>query len=148
MSTIEKKLYKEVQVKTGKRVSPQIKSRIYRGISTVDPAKSGVALYDIALVKQDIINHFHIRQGEKLENPEFGTIIWDILYEPMTDDLKQAVVDNVTQIINYDPRVRVDSIVVSTAENGIIVECQITYLTYNISEKMRMLFDENNGFLS
>jgi phage baseplate assembly protein W len=105
-------------------------------------------LYDIALIKQYIINHFHIRQGEKLSDPEFGTIIWDVLFEPLTDTLKDAIVKNVSRIINYDPRVNVDNITVDSYESGIQVECTLTYLPYNISESMRMKFDDNAGFLS
>ena len=56
--------------------------------------------------------------------------------------------DNVTEIINYDPRVNVDRVSVETYESGIIVECEITYLPYNISESMRLKFDEDNGFFS
>ena len=33
-------------------------------------------------------------------NPEFGTIIWDALFEPFTDDLKEAIARNVTTIVN------------------------------------------------
>ena len=33
----------------------------------------------------------HIRKGEKLENPEFGTIIWDCLFEPLTEDLRETI---------------------------------------------------------
>ena len=100
------------------------------------------------MIKQDIINHFHIRQGELLANPSFGTIIWDILHEPMTEQLKQLIIDNVTEIINYDPRVQVDQVTVDTYESGIIIECTLTYLTYNISESMRMKFDEDNSILT
>jgi phage baseplate assembly protein W len=148
MSTLEKKLYKEIELKSNKKPQPQVESRAYRGISTANPENTSVTFYDVALIKQDIINHFHIRQGEKLENPEFGTIIWDVLYEPMTESLKQAIADNVTDIINYDPRVAVDQVSVETYESGIIIECEITYLPYNISEAMRLRFDEDNGFFS
>ena len=119
----------------------------YKGFSSKE-SKKNFKLYDFDLVKQNLINHFHIRQGEKLENPEFGTIIWDVLYEPMTENIIQAIADNVTEIINYDPRVNVDRISVETYESGIIVECEITYLPYNISESMRLKFDEDNGFFS
>jgi phage baseplate assembly protein W len=148
MSTLEKKLYKEIVIKSNKKPEPQVQSRAYRGISTANPENTSFTFYDIALIKQDIINHFHIRQGEKLENPEFGTIIWDVLYEPMTENIIQAIAENVTEIINYDPRVNVDRISVETYESGIIVECEITYLPYNISESMRLKFDEDNGFFS
>jgi phage baseplate assembly protein W len=147
MSTQEKKLYKEIEVKTNKRPAPQIESRAYKGISTVNNDSNSFNLYDIALIKQDIINHFHIRVGEKLENPEFGTIIWDVLFEPMTDSLKQAIANNVTSIINYDPRVQVEQVTVDTYESGIMIECTLTYLPYNISESMRMKFDEDNAIL-
>ena len=145
MSTQEKKLYKEIEVKSNKVPSAPVESRAYKGVSTVDPNANGFNLYDIALIKQDIINHFHIRVGEKLENPGFGTIIWDVLFEPMTDALKEAIANNVTEIINYDPRVQVEQVTVDTYESGIMIECVLVYLPYNISESMRMKFDEDNA---
>lgn len=147
MSTQEKKLYKEIEIKSNKRPSVPVESRAYKGISTVNSDSNSFNLYDIALIKQDIINHFHIRVGEKLENPSFGTIIWDILFEPMTDALKNAIANNVTEVINYDPRVQVEQVTVDTYESGILIECTLTYLPYNISESMRMKFDEDNSIL-
>ena len=148
MSTVEKNIYKQITVPSNQKSQPVPESRAYRGISTVDPYATNVVLYDIELIKQDIINHFHIRQGEKLSDPKFGTIIWDVLFEPLTDDLKDAIVRNVSKIINFDPRVNVDQIIVDSYESGIQIECVLTYLPYNISESMRMKFDENAGFLS
>jgi len=148
MSTQEKRLYKEIEVKSSKRPQPQIESRAYRGLSTVNNENSSYNLYDIALIKQDIINHFHIRVGEKLENPEFGTIIWDVLFEPMTEILKEAIANNVTEIINYDPRVQVEEVIVDTYESGVLIECTLTYLPYSISESMRLKFDEDNSIIS
>ena len=81
MSTEEKKLYKEVTVKSNERPQIEPAKRTYRGISTVNPNNTSFKLFDIALIKQDIINLFHIRKGEKLEDPDFGTIIWDMVYE-------------------------------------------------------------------
>ena len=145
MSTQEKKLYQEIRVKSNKRTSLPPESRAYRGMSTVNNDSNSFNHYDIALIKQDIINHFHIRVGEKLENPQFGTIIWDVLFEPMTDNLRTAIANNVTDIINYDPRGQVDQVTVDTDESGIMIECTITYLPYNISESMRLKFDENSA---
>ena len=148
MSSREKNLYKQITVKgnTDKSAIPSPKA--YRGFSTVNPENNSFALYDISLIKQDIINTFHIRQGEKLSDPEFGTIIWDILFEPLTDPIKDAIVSNVSKIVNYDPRVQVDSITVDSYESGIQVECTLVYLPYNISESMRLTFDENAGFIT
>lgn len=147
MSSLEKNIYKQITVPSNKRQQQIPESRAYRGISTVNADNPSWTLYDIALIKQDIINHFHIRQGEKLSDPGFGTIVWDLLYEPLTDQLKDAIIKNVSKIINYDPRVTVDNITVDTYESGIQIECSLTYLPYNISESMRLKFDENAGFL-
>jgi phage baseplate assembly protein W len=63
----------------------------------------------------------------------------------MTDALRDAIANNVTQVINYDPRVQVEQVTVDTYESGILIECTLTYLPYNISESMRLKFDEDNA---
>ena len=145
MATNEKPLYKNITV-SNDIDNPPVVSKQYRGVSTVANPK-GFNLYDISIIKQDIINHFHIRQGEKLENPEFGTIIWDVLFEPFTDDLKQLIIEDVTEIVNYDPRVNVDSVIVDSYESGIQIDCSLTYIPYSISESMRIKFDQDNGLI-
>jgi phage baseplate assembly protein W len=147
MSSLEKNLYKNLRVSPVRRELPPVSSGTYRGISTVNPNSKEFKIYDLALIKQDIVNHFHIRLGEKLENPSFGTIIWDVLYEPLTDNLKDVIVSNVTEIINYDKRVKVDRVTVDSFESGIQIECELTYLEYSISEKLRFQFDQENGLI-
>lgn len=119
--------------------------RAYRGMSTVSTGTDSWTLYDNELIKQDLINHFHIRKGEKLSNPNFGTIIWDVIYEAMTDNLKSAIIDDVSTIVNYDPRLRVEDIVVEEYYNGIQVECSVIFLPFNVSETMQFNFDKELG---
>lgn len=128
-------------------MSKKMTSQIYRGFSTALPGNDWKR-YDINTVKQDLINNFHIRQGEKLNDPSFGTIIWDVLYDPLTDQLKKLIVDDVSRIINYDPRVNVNEILVDSYEHGITVSCILTYVDYNITETLQFAFDENSGFLT
>ena len=145
----ENNLYEQIVVR-GKNANRQtpLAPKTYRGISTVNPESRSFEIYDLALIKQDLINHFHIRQGEKLENPEFGTIIWDTLFEPLTDSLRNAIAEDVERIINYDPRITADEINIVQYENGIRLECRLTYLNYNISEQITLNFDRNNGLIS
>jgi len=145
MSTLEKNLYDRIAIKPSGQKKPVVTSKAYRGLSTVNPDNNSSTLFDLGLIKQDLLNHFHIRQGEKLHNPEFGTIIWDAIFEPFTDDLKEAIATNVTKIVNYDPRIQADNISVSSYESGIQIELELTYLPYNISEKLRLDFDETAG---
>ena len=62
----------------------------YRGFTTINVAKK-FRLVDFDLVKQDLINHFNIKKGEKLMQPNFGSIIWNCLYEPLTPEVKAAI---------------------------------------------------------
>jgi phage baseplate assembly protein W len=142
MATTDRQLYKTTNISGETTTVPA--SKRYRGISTVTPNKTS-SLYDLQLIKQDIINHFHIRQGEKLENPTFGTIIWDILFEPLTEGLKDAIIQDVTNIINYDPRVTASDVLIDEYETGLQLTCQVTYLPYNISETLQLKFDQSLG---
>jgi len=141
------RLYSNTVVKGNNRLERPPLPRTYRGFSTVSQDSENFSLYDLALVKQDILNHFHIRQGEKLSDPIFGTIIWDIIFEPMTEEVKRLILQNVTDIINYDPRVSADRIIVTAYDTGIQIECELTYLPYNISEKLQFRFDQNLGLI-
>lgn len=148
MAINETNLVKRVNANVPNIQKPPVDSRAYRGISTVDPDRTEFVIYDLELIKQDLINHFHISKGEKLENPNFGTIIWDVLFDPLTDNLKTLIANDVTTIVNYDPRVSVNQITVDSYESGIQIECDLTYLPYNISETMQFRFDKDNGIIA
>ena len=138
-------LYKKITVPSGVNQQPVTTNRAYKGTSTVNPNNNSKKLFDIGLIKQDLLNHFHIRQGEKLMNPEFGTVIWDAIHEPLTEDMKEVIAKNVTTVVNSDPRIVVSSIVIDSYESGIIIDVDLMYLPYNISEKLRLTFDEESG---
>jgi len=138
-------LYKEIKITPQKKPKPPVKQKAYRGFSTINPENASFQLFDIGLIKQDLINHFQIRQGEKLSDPTFGCIIWDAMYEPLTPILRDAITRNVTNIVNYDPRVRASGVQVSEFESGLQIECTLTYLDYNISDQLRIQFDKDIG---
>ena len=121
-----------------------VRTFTYKGFSS-EETKRKFKLYDIDVVKRDILNHFYIRKGEKLENPNFGTIIWDALYENFTPQVKEEIAKNVEEIINYDPRIRVNTISVDSTDQGIRIEAEIVYLPFNLSERMQLQFDRQNA---
>lgn len=116
---------------------------LYKGYSTKQPANHKVSLTDADLIKQDLINHFNIRRGEKLMNPDFGTIVWDSLFEPMTEQLRNQIIEDVTRIANNDPRLKVDSILVDQFDNGLILELRLLYANTNEVENLRLTFDRS-----
>jgi phage baseplate assembly protein W len=142
------KLYDKIVLKGIKTQQNVPGTKTYKGFSTISPDAVSFALYDLALIKQDILNHFHIRQGEKLNDPTFGTVIWDVLFEPLTEELKQLVAKNVEDIINYDPRVRADQVIITQYDSGLQIECRLTYLPYYIQESIQLKFDQANGLMN
>jgi phage baseplate assembly protein W len=140
------RLYDKIVLKPGMR-SDNVTPKMYKGFSSVNADTENFALYDFQLIQQDLLNHFHTRQGERLMNPDYGTIIWDLLFEPLTEDVKNVITDNVNSIINYDPRIQASQVTVVAYETGLQIECILTYLPYNISQTMQLRFDQANGLM-
>jgi len=140
------RLYEKISIFANK--TTPIIPQMYKGFSTINGSATNFSLYDLELVKQDIINHFYTRQGERLMQPTFGTIIWDLLFEPLTPQLIQLITQNVNQIVNFDPRVKASDVIITPYETGLRIECVLTYLPYNISESMKLTFDQSNTLLA
>jgi phage baseplate assembly protein W len=145
---VASKLYNQTTVATNTASIGDINNGafVYKGFSTLNNSNN-TQTYDINLVKQDLINHFYIRKGEKLENPAFGTIIWDMLFEPMTPQTKKLIADDVQAIVNYDPRMQVNSVSITSTDMGIQIAVNLTYLPFNVNEQMTLNFDKTNAIL-
>ena len=105
--------------------------------------KQNFKLYDFECAKQDLINRLSVRKGERVENPEFGTMIYDAIFEPLTEQLKDAIVEDITANLNADPRIAAQEIILTQEQHGIAIQATITYVPLNITEKLRFGFDEN-----
>jgi phage baseplate assembly protein W len=139
------KLYNQKSVATATAVVSENQGTFtYKGFSSKETAKN-YKLYDIDLVKQDLLNHFYIRKGEKLENPEFGTVIWDMLFEQFTEDVKNIIAKDVEDIINYDPRIAVNEVQIDSTDQGIRIQADIVYIPFNVNERMTFNFDKTNS---
>lgn len=119
--------------------------QVYKGFSTVDPTNYGSKLYDFDLIKQDIINQFHTRKGQRVMNPTFGTIIWDLLMEPLTESVKEALTNDITAICTADPRVNPLQIKINEEERGYFVEITLALKNTNQTTTLRLLFDQQIG---
>ena len=117
--------------------------KIYRGFSSNNPnARNGV-LYDVDLIKQDIHNHFMTAKGERVMLPDFGSVIWNYIYDPLDDQTKEAIKLDAEDIISQDPRVVLESVDVNSFEHGIIVDLKLMILLQNVSEQMAIEFNIN-----
>jgi phage baseplate assembly protein W len=120
-------------------------SQFYKGFSTVDPMSRDVRLYDFELIKQDIVNQFSIRKNERVMNPNFGTVIWDSIFEPFTDAIKAEIAQDVTRIVNSDPRVNATLINVIEQNFGMLLEITLEYVGTDQTAQMKLAFDKATG---
>ena len=120
-------------------------AQFYMGFSSQDPANTTSRLYDFDLIKQDILNYFNTRKGERVMNPEFGSIIWDVLMEPLTDQITQALNTDITTICNSDPRVIPTQINITEFQSGYLIEITLQLTGTDQSSNMILTFDQNTG---
>jgi phage baseplate assembly protein W len=118
-------------------------ANIYRGFNTIGQSKK-FRLTDFELIRRDILNHFYIRKGEKLMNPKFGTIIWNVLHEPFTEDLKSVIINDIKTIANYDPRVSFTNIVITEYDQGIQILLELKFKQTNQTSVMNMQFNSSS----
>jgi len=116
---------------------------IYKGFSTVGRSKH-FRLVDFELVKQDLTNYFNIRKGEKLMNPEFGTIIWDMIFEPLNENTKATIMSDIKRIVGYDPRLAAQDVIVTEYDRGIQIELDLIYVQSDQRSKLRLQFDQQS----
>lgn len=114
----------------------------YKGFSTIDRYKK-FRLTDLELIKRDLLNHFAIRKGEKLMNPNFGSIIWNTLFEPLTPDVKALIVADIQRVVGYDPRIIVDNVLVDQFDYGLQIQIELTFLPDNLSDVLALQFNRD-----
>lgn len=120
---------------------------IYKGFSTLLNQRK-TKLTDYELAKQDLINHFHIRKGEKLHNPDFGSNLWSVVFDPLTATSKQAIIDDVKAVVSYDPRLNVTNVNVIEYDQGIQIELDIDYIHEDFTDTIKLQFDQGNQSLT
>ena len=78
--------------------------RKFKGFSTVGKQFGNFKLYDIELAKRDLLNELYTRKGERIMSPEFGSIIWDLLFDPMSVETNELIEQDMQRILTKDPR--------------------------------------------
>ena len=128
---------------------PQKTSQFYVGYSSINVDSLGdTRLYDFDLIKQDLINQFNIRQGERVMLPTYGTIIWETIFEPFTDSIKQVIADDIGRIVSSDPRVVPIQIDINEQEYGILLELTLQVFGSDQTSNLSIAFDKELGLIA
>lgn len=142
--------FKNLEINTSAVVTqqPRKTSHFYKGFSTVNTGASSSQLFDYDLIKQDVINHFRTKKGERVMNPNFGSIIWDLLMEPLTDASRELLKEDIKNICTSDPRVTPIQMDLTEYENGYLLEITLLLKGTDQSISMQLAFDQKLGLVS
>lgn len=81
-------------------------------------------------------------------NPNFGSLIWSMLFEPLDDQTKKIIIADVVSIVNYDPRVAVDDVLVQELGLGIRLRISLTYIPTGQTSLMLLTFNKDTQSLT
>jgi hypothetical protein len=68
-----------------------------------------------------------------------------LLFDPFTESVRGQIVNDINNIIEKDPRVRVDAMEVVEKDYGIQISCVLTFVEYDVSQALRLTFDRDNA---
>ena len=110
------------------------------GYSSVDRKFGNFTLKDVELAKRDLLNHFYTRKGERLGDPEFGSIIQDMVFEPLDDRTVNAVEDDVRDVVANDPRWILNTLNITTGQHTIECILNLIYKPDSTAEELYLKF--------
>lgn len=118
----------------------------YTGFSTLQSAKN-YKLTDFDLAQQDLINYFSIKKGEKLMQPNFGTIIWSLLFDPLDEATQISITQDIQRIVKYDPRLSVGQVAVTQQDTGFLVQLTLSYIPTSQTKQLNLNFNKTSNSL-
>lgn len=121
------------------------KKRLFVGFSTFqeneDLRQTNWTLYDLALVKRDLMNHFYTRKGERVMLPGYGCAIWDYLMEPLTEGNRREIEQEVVRVIASETRVELKEMSVTEVAHGFAIQITLFYRPWEVYESFSLDFD-------
>ena len=114
---------------------------LYNGFSSSQwPTTRTFGIKDIELVKRDLLNHIYTIKGERVMMPNFGTRIPMMAFEPNNEVTRKIIETDLTEVFNYDPRVRLINLNVLTlpSNNAIIALADLLYVEFNVQDVLNI----------
>jgi phage baseplate assembly protein W len=102
-------------------------------------------MVDVQLVIRDFINALNIPYGQKVGQPQYGTFLWDFVFEPNTTDTQVQLQNEIRRIASLDPRLSLGYVNVYPQLNGILVEVEIAVVPFNQPAVLNVFFNTQTG---
>lgn len=114
------------------------------GFTTYNKKSPPFTIEGFELAKQDLLNAFLTKRGERVMRPDFGSIIHDLLFEPFDEDLEEAVAEDARRIIDQDPRVSLVRMQTRELEHTLRLDIVLNYTPLDIVDVLIVEYDRQN----
>jgi len=104
---------------------------------------SNKKVYDVDLIKQDLLNRINTRKGDRLMDPTFGSIIWDLIFEHKNEFIVNEINRDITSIVAADPRLTLQQLVIQEQEYGYVANLTLFFNGVNITSQLKIEFNQN-----
>ena len=113
------------------------------GYTTLNQPYTSKSLTGLDLAKQDLLNHFKIRKGEKWTDPTFVCDLELYVFEPLDQSTIDSINEEVYNVVSYDPRFEVSdsNIKVNQDAHSVTVNVKLTYLPTTTATELQIKFD-------
>jgi phage baseplate assembly protein W len=101
-------------------------------------------LTDYELVKRDLLNALNIRQGQLPGRPEYGTALWDNLFENQTTETERAITNEIQRVAGGDPRLQIGEVELFQQENGMLIQVELVIVPSTDVERLSIFFDQQS----
>lgn len=112
---------------------------LYKGISFANFSRNkNIKIYDVELIKKDILNNIFTRRGERVKMFRYGTRIPDLVFEPLDEVALGVIEEDIAHVVANEPRVNLlDSRVVPLYDrNVVIVTMTLYYLELDFTDTL------------
>ena len=103
----------------------------FSGFSTKNKKAINHVLTGKDLVIEDLMNHIMTRKGERVMMPTFGSIIHDLIFEPLTSEIKIMIEEDIKGIVDDEPRCEFLTMTVDETEHTVTVNLTVSILPEN-----------------
>jgi len=111
------------------------------GFNTIRQNKK-FTVVDFNLIKIDLLNAFNIRQGELVGRPDYGTIIWNYLFENQTQETQAAIYAEIQRVCGGDPRIFISGIQLFAQQNGILIQLGLAVVPSTTAQQLSIFFNQ------
>ena len=114
---------------------------LYKGYSSFEFQKSkSFAIYDIELVKLDLLNHIFTTRGSRVMMPTYGTIIPMLVFEPLDEEVLSTIEDELRDVFDADPRVELVTLQITPYidENRVEASATLNYVELEITDQFEL----------